>query len=360
MKTAATRGDSMRRAIFAVVVVIGLFVQSTAFAGSGTITVLDSANSIHTYDVITDSGGRYISMFGVCDGTAAAQCAAVKPPNTAAVAGDPSLVVSVSPNNSVAITPFVPAAYGTPISVTTASSTATLPTGAVVVASNAGTTNVAYCALGATASTTDVPIQPGSWFAFSTIGNTQISCITSTGTTTVNTVGGSGVPVGAGGGGGGGGGGGAITVADGADTALGSTTDAPCSLPLSATACTQIGATKALVNIANSPVPFPNNRTPHDCSGSITTGGTAQNAFTAQTTLTGGWIINITTATTDTLWGSWTGTAAANSVGSFPLVAPPSGGTGGSFTFPAGAGLNTALSIYGATTGDKWTCTWYD
>lgn len=105
---------------------------------------------------------------------------------------------------------------GTPISVTTGGVTGTLPTGTVVVASNVGTTNNAYCKLGASATTSDQLIAPNSWFAFTVGSNTQLTCITSTSTTTVNMVGGSGIPTGAGGGGGAAGGGGAITMASGA------------------------------------------------------------------------------------------------------------------------------------------------
>jgi hypothetical protein len=49
----------------------------------------------------------------------------------------------------------------------------------------------------------------GGWFSFTTGGATQLTCITSTSTTTVNMVGGSGLPTGAGGGGGSGRSGGA-------------------------------------------------------------------------------------------------------------------------------------------------------
>src|ERR1700722_16884175 len=45
--------------------------------------------------------------------------------------------------------------------------------------------------------------------------------------------------------GGGGGGGGAATIANGADVAEGSTTDAPCTLPASGTACTMEALAKA-------------------------------------------------------------------------------------------------------------------
>src|SRR6185436_14012124 len=101
---------------------------------------------------------------------------------------------------------------GTPISVTTGGVTGTLPSGAVVVASNVGTTNIAYCKLGASATTSDIPLAPnGGWFAFTVGASTQLTCITSTSTTTVNMVGGSGLPTGSGGGGGSGGGSSSIT-----------------------------------------------------------------------------------------------------------------------------------------------------
>lgn len=102
---------------------------------------------------------------------------------------------------------FTDAATGTPISVTTLGNTGTLPTGAVVAAFNVGSTNTAYCKLGASATTSDIAIPPQSWFAFQVGVNTQLTCITSTSTTTVNMVGGSGLPTGSGGGSGGGGGG---------------------------------------------------------------------------------------------------------------------------------------------------------
>jgi hypothetical protein len=117
----------------------------------------------------------------------------------------------VSASVSASITGFAPASTGTPISVTTGGVTGSLPAGAVVVASNVGATNGAYCKLGASATTGDQLIPPNSWFAFTVGASTQLTCITSTSTTTVNMVGGSGLPTGAGGGGGGGsGGGGAV------------------------------------------------------------------------------------------------------------------------------------------------------
>lgn len=127
----------------------------------------------------------------------------------------PDGTLCVNASVSASISGFAPAATGTPISVTTSDSTGTLPAGTVVSVFNVGTTNVAYCKLGATSTTSDIPIQPGSWFAYTVGAATQLTCKTSTSTTTVNMIGGSGLPTGAGGGGSGGGGG-AVTIASGA------------------------------------------------------------------------------------------------------------------------------------------------
>lgn len=122
----------------------------------------------------------------------------------------------VSASVSASITGFRPVSAGTPISVTASAGgvTGTLPTNTgEVIATNVGTTNGAYCALGASATTSAQYIAPnGGWFAFGISGDTQLTCITSTSTTTVNMVGGSGLPTGTGGGGGGGSGG-AVTLA---------------------------------------------------------------------------------------------------------------------------------------------------
>lgn len=126
---------------------------------------------------------------------------------------------------SASVAGFSPASTGTPIAATTGGVTGTLPAGTVVVASNVGSTNGAYCKLGASATTSDQPIPPNSWFAFTVGAATQLTCITASSTTTVNMVGGSGLPTGSGGGGGGSGGG-AVTIADGADVTLGAKADA--------------------------------------------------------------------------------------------------------------------------------------
>jgi hypothetical protein len=124
------------------------------------------------------------------------------------------LPVTASVSASITGFPGTTQTTGTPLSVTTTSGTTpgALPAGSVVVASNVGSTNGAYCKLGATASVNDQLIPPNSWFGFTVGSNTQITCITSTSTTTVNLVGGAGLPTGSGGGGGGGGSGGNVTI----------------------------------------------------------------------------------------------------------------------------------------------------
>jgi hypothetical protein len=108
---------------------------------------------------------------------------------------------------SSSISGFQPSATGsvaTPIIATTAGAVGNLPSGTVVIATNAGATNTAYCQLGSSASISAQPIAPnGGWFAFTVGSATQLACATSTSTTTVNLLGGSGLPTGTGGGGGG-------------------------------------------------------------------------------------------------------------------------------------------------------------
>lgn len=97
------------------------------------------------------------------------------------------------------------------------------------------------------------------------------------------------------------------------------------------------------------------NVTPVNCSGTITTGGTAQNAVVASTTRRGLQIQNLDT--TEGMWISFNGTAAANDAGSFFLSAATSSTSGGSYNTPIGFGFNTALSVVAATTGHKFSCT---
>jgi hypothetical protein len=105
------------------------------------------------------------------------------------------------------------------------------------------------------------------------------------------------------------------------------------------------------------------NVTPTDCSVTLTTGGTAQNAFTAQTTLHGFTISNIdaTSGSGEPVWFSFTGTAVAGAAGSYPLAAPTATTFANptSYTTPPGFGTNHALSVIAATTSHKISCTWW-
>lgn len=96
-----------------------------------------------------------------------------------------------------------------------------------------------------------------------------------------------------------------------------------------------------------------------DCSGTVATGGTAVNAFTAQTKLRGFTIVN--TNTSEVMWISFTTTAAASTAGSYPIPAPTATtfAGGGSFTTPPGMGTNHALSVVAATNGHSFSCTWW-
>lgn len=78
-----------------------------ALAGAGNIVVLDGNGVLRTYDVITDGSGNFVGKFGLCDGTAAATCAAVKAGNTA-LTTDAAVVVS-DPNVLAAVKGSIPA-----------------------------------------------------------------------------------------------------------------------------------------------------------------------------------------------------------------------------------------------------------
>src|ERR1700722_7734918 len=124
------------------------------------------------------------------------------------------------------------------------------------------------------------------------------------------------------------------------------------SLPALTTSTAAIGTVGGNVNV-----------TPTNCSGTITTGGTAQNAFAATATIHGFTIANIdsTAGSGEPLWISFTTTAAPSTAGSYPLSAPAATTFTGlsSYSSPLGFGMNTALSVIGATTGHKFSCTYY-
>jgi hypothetical protein len=188
----------------------------------------------------------------------------------------------------------------------------------------------------------------------------------------------------------GGGGGGAVTIADGADVAEGAVADAAATQGGTGTVSAKLRLmTSQLNTIATTGTPVTGNVTVvqptaaslnatvvgtgtfavqattqgavnitlTDCSGTIATGATAQNAFTANAGRHGFTIANIDT--TEPLWISFTTTAAASGTGSYPL-APADATTFAnlsSFTSPPGMGINTALSVVAATTSHKFTCT---
>jgi hypothetical protein len=121
---------------------------------------------------------------------------------------------------SASVTGFAPAATGTPITATTGGVTGTLPAGAVVLVQNTGSTNVAYCKLGASATVDDIAIPPQSTVAFTRGVATQLTCITSASTTVINMTGGSGLATGWGGGSSTGGGGGSNAAASATGAAV--------------------------------------------------------------------------------------------------------------------------------------------
>jgi hypothetical protein len=158
-----------------------------------------------------------------------------------------------------------------------------------------------------------------------------------------------------------------ITQETAINTVLGLQADSVCG---SATgSCTTQALLKFLNNAVTSSIPAGTNTignvngapnlTPTDCSGAITTGGTAQNAFSAGATKHGFTIVNIDTS--EPLWISFTTTAAASTAASYPLQAATATtfASPGSFTTPMGFGINTALSVIAVTTGHKFSCTWW-
>lgn len=77
---------------------IGTFlIPTVALAGSSTISVTPGTGA--TYAVGTNGATNFFSLTGICDGSAAANCMAVKAASTAPVATDPAAVVAISPNS---------------------------------------------------------------------------------------------------------------------------------------------------------------------------------------------------------------------------------------------------------------------
>ena len=97
---------------------------------------------------------------------------------------------------------------------------------------------------------------------------------------------------------------------------------------------------------SSNPLPVQNaNASPINRSSTITTGGAAQVAMAALSTRKAYFLQNISS---EIMWGSFVGTAAPNTVGSFPIL--PNG-----IIRSTQVCETTALSIYGATTGKVFT-----
>lgn len=115
----------------------------SALAGTSTITVLDSTSTTRTFAVTTNGASNFIAEEVVCDGTAAAQCAAVKAASTAAVAADPALVVAISPNSPLTVTQggswSVTANAGTNLNTSTLATSANQATNAATTAHTCST-----------------------------------------------------------------------------------------------------------------------------------------------------------------------------------------------------------------------------
>ena len=109
---------------------------------------------------------------------------------------------------SATLSGFAPgSAYATPLGVSTTSARVALPAGSVVVVYNTGA-SAAFVQLGGaavTATTANDVVAPGGWTAFTVGTNSFLAAVTSSGTTSLNISGGSGLPTGAVGGAGGGG-----------------------------------------------------------------------------------------------------------------------------------------------------------
>ena len=100
---------------------------------------------------------------------------------------------------------------------------------------------------------------------------------------------------------------------------------------------------------------------PTSCSGTITSGGAAQAAIASGTVIHGFTIANIdpSAGSGEPLWFSLTTTAAANT--DFPL-SPPSATSFAnlaSYTTPFGFGTSLGVSVFAATTGHKFSCTYW-
>ncbi len=120
------------------------------------------------------------------------------------------------------------------------------------------------------------------------------------------------------------------------------------------------GAIAAGTNVIGGVFGSPN-VTQTDCSVALTTGGTAQNIITAGATLHGFRIMNIdaSAGSGEPVWMSFTTTAAATTIASYPLAAPTATTFAGAGSYSAefASGTNGNVSVIAATTGHKISCT---
>lgn len=159
--------------------------------------------------------------------------------------------------------PFTPNGnYGTLTATAASSASTALPTGAVVAFQNTSAIDLS-CVLSAgaaTATTNKIILRAGASI-FVTVGsNVNAACINQTGSASnvVVMAGGTGLGTNFGGSSAGGG---AVTIADGADTAQGTTTDTACTVPTSATSCNEIKLLKTIADLANIPAQLKVNTT---------------------------------------------------------------------------------------------------
>jgi len=149
----------------------------------------------------------------------------------------------------------------------------------------------------------------------------------------------------------------------GASDLDGTAADPVCALPATVTPCTKISLLKAQANAIISPIILPVNVGPVDCSGTIGTGGTAQNAFAALTTVHGFQLANVdsTAGSGEPLAYSINNAAAVGAAGSYVLPAPTATTYANANTTvyyaPVGLGTGHALSVNAATAGHKFSCT---
>lgn len=272
--------------------------------------------------------------------------------------------------------------YAAPLSVSVASATVALPQGATVVAYNTGAT-AAFCTLGnssVVATTAHNQVAPGGFLAFVVGQNSNIACITATGTTTINVAGGAGNAAGSGGGGGGGGGGGAVTLAPGSVSAgayvagalvdcaintLGCQADAPAATDTST--ATLIALFKRSLQLLDSSIPagtnlignaglsYPAGAVPVEASTTGTTAATAATLPASALVKTYVCAISIRANATAAATGNATLTGPTNTLNFTQWTAPAASGLGinEQIFVPCkpSAAINTAMVLTSAAAG---------